>query len=212
MVRAGGVPVVPVDVRTANLVVFFLNTQAAAQAIVAAWYTHNVVGTFLVPLALAGAYYMVPKATGEPIHRYRWAKVRLLDVAAVRGLERRLQPDRRTGAGVDSQRCHRRDGAHAPAHVGHRDEPPRFDPPAAGGGCGTVRVSASCRWRSCCFLAAVLFMALTAFRSVNEITHFTLLTAAGAQLMMYGFVGFVFFGAIYYIVPRMLGTDGNRRR
>ena len=119
---------------TANLVVFFLGTQAAVQAIVAAWYAHNVVGTFLVPLALAGAYYMVPKATGEPIYRYRWAKIGFWTWLLVRRLERGLQPDRRAGAGVDSQRVHRRDGALADPDDGHRDEPARLAAPAAGGG------------------------------------------------------------------------------
>ena len=40
-------------------------------------------------------------------------------------------------------------------------------------------------------------------RSVNAVTHFTHYTVAHAHLGLYGFVSFVFFGAIYFIVPRI---------
>jgi cytochrome c oxidase cbb3-type subunit 1 len=58
-----------------------------------------------------------------------------------------------------------------------------------------------------CFLAATLAAALMGFRSVNETVHFTLVMVAGGHLLMYGFVSFTLFGAIYYIVPRLLGTE-----
>ncbi len=191
---------------TANLVVFFLNTQAAAQAIVAAWYTHSVVLTFLVPLALAGAYYMVPKATGEPIHGYRWAKTGfwawllfagwsgtysliggpvpawLLSLSIAATVLSLVPLAAIMTNLLGSTRRNKEASRHSPSF--------RF-----------VSVA------TMCFLAAVLFQALTAFRSVNAVTHFTLLTAAGAQLMTYGFVGFVFFGATYYMVPRLLNTE-----
>ncbi len=191
---------------TANLVVFFLNTQAAVQAIVAAWYAHNVVGTFLVPLALSGAYYMVPKATGEPIHRYRWAKVGFWTWLLFAGWSGAYSL---IGGPVPAWILSVSIAATVlslipmTAIVTNLLVSTRRRPAA-------VRHSPSFRFVSVaivCFLAAVLFMALTAFRSVNEITHFTLLTAAGAQLMTYGFVGFVFFGATYYMVPRILGTE-----
>ena len=191
---------------TANLVVFFLNTQAAAQAIVGAWYTHQVVNTVLVPLALAGAYYMVPKATGEPVHRYRWARIGfwtwllfsgwsgaysliggpvpawLLSVSIAATVLSLLPLVAIMTNLLGSTRKNKATSRHSPSF--------RF-----------VSVA------TVCFLAAVLFQVLTAFRSVNEVTHFTLLTAAGAQLLTYGFVGFVFFGATYYMVPRLLNTE-----
>ena len=191
---------------TANLVVFFLNTQATVQAIVAAWYTHNVVGTFLVPLALAGAYYMVPKATGEPIHRYRWAKVGFWTWFLFSGWSGAYSL---IGGPVPAWILSVSIAATVlslipmTAIVTNLHGSARKSP-------ATVRHSPSFRFVSVaivCFLAAILFMALTAFRNVNAVTHFTLLTAAGAQLLSYGFVGFVFFGAFYYMVPRLLGTE-----
>ena len=191
---------------TANLVVLFLNTQAAAPAIVAAWYSPNIVATFLVPLALSGAYYMVPKATGEPIHRYRWARVGfwtwllfagwsgaysliggpvpawILSVSIAATVLSLVPLTAIMTNLLGSTRRNKTTSRHSPSF--------RF-----------VSVA------TVCFLAAVLFSVLTAFRNVNEVTHFTLLTAAGAQLMTYGFVGFVFFGATYYMVPRLLNTE-----
>ncbi len=42
-----------------------------------------------------------------------------------------------------------------------------------------------------------------ALRSVNVITHFTHYTVGHAHLGLYAFVSFVFFGSIYFIVPRI---------
>jgi len=46
-----------------------------------------------------------------------------------------------------------------------------------------------------------------ALRSVNQVTHFTHFTVAHAHLGLYGFVTMVFFGAIYFVVPRVSGRE-----
>jgi cytochrome c oxidase cbb3-type subunit 1 len=48
---------------------------------------------------------------------------------------------------------------------------------------------------------------IEALRSVNVVTHFTHFTVAHAHLGLYGFVTMVFFGAIYFIVPRITGKE-----
>jgi cytochrome c oxidase cbb3-type subunit 1 len=53
---------------------------------------------------------------------------------------------------------------------------------------------------------------LEALRSVNAVTHFTHFTVAHAHLGMYGFVTMVFFGAIYFITPRICGREWPSRR
>ena len=191
---------------TANLVAFFLNTQAVVQAIVGAWYVHNVVATFLVPLALSGAYYIIPKATNEPIFRYGWSRVGFWTWLLFAGWSGAYSL---IGGPVPAWILSVSIAATVlslipmTAIVTNLLGSTRQRPQA-------VRHSPSFRFVSVaavCFLAAVLFMALTAFRSVSAVTHFTLLTAAGEQVMTYGFVGFVLFGAVYYIVPRLLGTE-----
>lgn len=48
---------------------------------------------------------------------------------------------------------------------------------------------------------------IEALRSVNTITHFTHYTVAHAHMGMYGFVSFILFGSIYFILPRLLNWE-----
>jgi cytochrome c oxidase cbb3-type subunit I len=54
------------------------------------------------------------------------------------------------------------------------------------------------------YVAVSIQGSIEAIRSVNTITHFTHFTVAHAHLGMYGFVGMVLFGAIYFILPRVM--------
>jgi cytochrome c oxidase cbb3-type subunit 1 len=54
------------------------------------------------------------------------------------------------------------------------------------------------------YLASSLEGSLEALRSVNAVTHFTHFTVAHAHLGMYAFVSMVMFGAIYFMMPRVL--------
>jgi cytochrome c oxidase cbb3-type subunit 1 len=48
---------------------------------------------------------------------------------------------------------------------------------------------------------------LEALRTVNAITHFTHFTVAHAHLGMYAFVSMVLFGAVYFMMPRVLNWE-----
>jgi cytochrome c oxidase cbb3-type subunit 1 len=48
---------------------------------------------------------------------------------------------------------------------------------------------------------------LTAIRAVNRVTHFTHYTVAHAHLGMYAFATMIMFGAIYYMLPRVLDRE-----
>jgi cytochrome c oxidase cbb3-type subunit I len=47
--------------------------------------------------------------------------------------------------------------------------------------------------------------AFNAFRTIDRITQFTLAVPARTYLALFGFVFFIGFGAIYFVVPRLLG-------
>jgi cytochrome c oxidase cbb3-type subunit I len=49
--------------------------------------------------------------------------------------------------------------------------------------------------------------AINAFRTIDRITQFTLAVSARNYLALFGFVLFISFGAIYFIVPRVLGRS-----
>ncbi|SDD97935.1 cytochrome c oxidase cbb3-type subunit 1 [Cupriavidus sp. YR651] len=54
------------------------------------------------------------------------------------------------------------------------------------------------------YLASSLEGSFEALRGVNAVTHFTHFTVAHAHLGMYAFVSMVMFGAIYFMMPRVL--------
>ena len=56
------------------------------------------------------------------------------------------------------------------------------------------------------YLLVGLLDLFTSFRGIAEQSQFTMLTAAVEQLGRYGGISMMFFGAIYYIVPRLTGT------
>jgi cytochrome c oxidase cbb3-type subunit I len=47
--------------------------RGTAQAVIAAWFASNVVSLWLLPIALAAAYYLVPKLTGRTLNNYHYA-------------------------------------------------------------------------------------------------------------------------------------------
>jgi cytochrome c oxidase cbb3-type subunit I len=53
----------------------------------------------------------------------------------------------------------------------------------------------------------LLASVLTSVHSVAALTQFTFVTTAQVQLGLYGFFSMVVFGALYYIVPRVLCTS-----
>jgi cytochrome c oxidase cbb3-type subunit 1 len=46
-----------------------------------------------------------------------------------------------------------------------------------------------------------------ALRSINTVTHFTHFTVAHAHLGLYGFFSLVMFGAIYFVMPRVMAWE-----
>jgi cytochrome c oxidase cbb3-type subunit 1 len=54
------------------------------------------------------------------------------------------------------------------------------------------------------YVASSVQGSLEALRSVNQITHFTHFTVAHAHLGAYAFVTMVLFGAVYFMMPRVL--------
>ena len=57
------------------------------------------------------------------------------------------------------------------------------------------------------YTAASVQGSLEALRSVNTVTHFTHFTVAHAHLGLYGFFSMVMFGAIYFIMPRVMNWE-----
>lgn len=191
---------------TANLFLFFLPVQASAQAPINWWFIHNFYGLWLTPLALAAAYYLVPKIVGRPIHNYGlavigfWTWVFFTGWRGGQSLIDGPVPAWMVSVGI---------GAAILSIVplwsiannlfgtirGHND---------------AVRWSPSLRFTYvglASFVTSGILGILLANRTISRVLHFTQAEAGWWDLSLFGFLSMVFFGAIYYIVPRLTGWD-----
>ncbi|MCV2438676.1 cbb3-type cytochrome c oxidase subunit I [Paucibacter sp. DJ2R-2] len=170
------------------------------------WFGHNVLGLFYTPLALASVYYFLPKIVGRPVQSYNLSLLGFWGLAFFYG---------QVGG-------HHLIGGPVPGWLvtlsivqsmmmivpvlaftvnqhqtlkGHLD---------------AFRTSPTLRFigfGGLMYTASSIQGSFEALRSVNVVTHFTHFTVAHAHLGLYGFVTMVFFGALYFVVPRVSGRE-----
>ncbi len=191
---------------TANLLLFFLPAQGAMQAVVADWYAHSLLTGCFIPLALAIAYYVVPKVLGRAVGHYHlailgfWGWIILASWTGAYGLIGGPVPAWLLSVSIVANALTILPVA---AIVAGLNGLLKLHPRA-------LRHSPSLRFviiAIYCFLAATIFSIVLGFRSVNEVTHFSEVAVAQHELIFYGFVSMTLFGAIYYITPRLLGLE-----
>jgi cytochrome c oxidase cbb3-type subunit I len=180
--------------------------KGVEQATMNWWFGHNVLGLFYTPLALASVYYFLPKVIGRPVQSYNLSLLGFWGLAFFYG---------QVGG-------HHLIGGPVPGWLitlsivqsvmmivpvvaftvnqyqtlkGHLSAL-RFSPTLRFIGLGGLMYTASSIQGS-----------FEALRSINVVTHFTHYTVAHAHLGLYGFVTLVFFGSIYFIVPRITGRE-----
>ena len=175
----------------------------AQQATVNWWFAHNVLGLWLTPLGVGAAYYFIPRIIGKPIYSYRLSLVGFWALALF----------------YSQVGIHHLIGGPVPTWVvtlSVVQSVMMFVPVIAVainqhtltfGNWAVVKASIPLRFVA---LGALLYTAasfqgsLEALRSVNTVTHFTHYTVAHAHLGAYGFVTFVLFGGLYYMIPRLV--------
>jgi cytochrome c oxidase cbb3-type subunit 1 len=189
---------------TANLLLLpGSQVRGMAQAVIAWWYSGNLLVVWLGLVGLAAVFYFVPKLTSRELHsRYlalltfwllilfgswdgipasapvpAWMPV-LSAVATVLGVIPVVAVALNVRGTLEGK-CSK-----LMAH-----------PPLRFIGFGVIA-----------FMVAGLASAATAFAAINQVTRFTWFTAACGLLNSYGFFAMVMFGAIYYIVPQLTGT------
>ncbi|MDE2452155.1 MAG: cbb3-type cytochrome c oxidase subunit I, partial [Burkholderiales bacterium] len=170
------------------------------------WFGHNVLGLFYTPLALASVYYFLPKVIGRPIQSYNLSLLGFWGLAFFYG---------QVGG-------HHLIGGPVPqwmVTLSIVQSMMMIIPVAAftvnqfqtlEGRLGAFRHSPTLRFigvGGLMYTASSVQGSFEALRSVNAVTHFTHFTVAHAHLGMYGFVSFVFFGSMYFIMPRISGRE-----
>ncbi|HVU34778.1 MAG TPA: cbb3-type cytochrome c oxidase subunit I [Opitutaceae bacterium] len=184
----------------AQVVLLWSPVRGVVQNVAANWCAQGVWSLWLVPMALASAYYLATKVSGRVLPHYEFAPLGfwlLIFVGSWTGGRHLI-------------------GGPVPAWIitmavvatvvllAH------YAIVALNLGVvfGARGAAASfIRFGLIAYVLGGAFDALTAFRGVAEETQFTFVTVAIEQLALYGGISMMFFGGIYYLVPRL--TNGR---
>lgn len=198
----------PVLFLVGNLPDFHKGVQQAATNW---WFGHNVLGLFYTPLALASVYYFLPKIIGRPVQSYNLSLLGFWGLAFFYG---------QVGG-------HHLIGGPVPGWMitlSIVQSMMMIIPVLAftinqyqtlKGRMSALRSSPTLRFigfGGLMYTASSIQGSIEALRSVNQVAHFTHFTVAHAHLGLYGFVTMVFFGAIYFVVPRISGREWPSQR
>ncbi|SEF12547.1 cytochrome c oxidase cbb3-type subunit 1 [Burkholderia sp. WP9] len=170
------------------------------------WFGHNVLGYFFTPLALASIYYFLPKIIGRPIGSYNlslwgfWALAFFYGQVGGHHLIGGPVPEWMITLSIVQSMMMIIPVAAFSVNMYQTLK----------GHLSTFRYSPTLRFigvGGLMYAVASLQGSIEALRSVNRIVHFTHFTVAHAHLGLYGFVTFVFFGAMYFVMPRITARE-----
>lgn len=167
------------------------------------WYGHNVLGLWFTPVSVGAIYYFLPKIIARPVRSYNLSILGFWTLAFFYG---------QVGG-------HHLVGGPVPGWLVTLSivqsmmmiiPVAAFTINMAGTMWGRMHLA---RWSPTLrfmmfggfmYMLSSLQGSFEALRSINQITHFTHFTVAHAHLGAYGFVTMVLFGAIYFMLPRVL--------
>lgn len=187
----------------AQIMLIFDPARGTVQALVNWWFAHNVLGLWFTPIALAAVYYFLPKVLGKPIHSYYlsvlgfWSLAFFYNWAGVHHLIGGPVPAWVQTAGIAASFM-----MVVPVVVVAINHHMTMI-----GNFGALRYSPTLRFivfGAVSYTLSSLQGSSMAIRSWAEVTHFTHYTVGHAHLGLYAFFTMVMFGAIYYIMPRLL--------
>lgn len=187
----------------AMIMLFYAPVRGTMQPLVNWWYAHDVMALWFTPVGLAAIYYFLPKILGRPIRFYYLAKLAFWMLLFLFGW---------TGV-------HHLMGGPVPSWVQTLGSVAAFlmvvplfviglnHYGTLSGRWAAVRSSPVLRFVAFGAVAFTLFVlqdVTLAFRDLNRVLHFTLYTDGHTLLGLYAFFSMVMFGALYYILPRLL--------
>lgn len=191
---------------TSHLLIGTGAVTGVMQNVVAAFLTNSLHYYWFIAIALAVAYYLIPKVCNRPIVSYHLASVGFWTFAAFAGLTSAV---RLSGGPVPAWLVSLSIAASIMMIVPLITVSTnlwltlrqRTD---------LVLSSPTIRFTSVSvifFVIGSLLSVISAFRSVDKVLHFTPYAMAQHEIMLYGFFSMVLFGAIYYVAPRLMGCE-----
>ncbi|MFT4901448.1 MAG: cytochrome c oxidase cbb3-type subunit 1 [Lentimonas sp.] len=190
----------------AQIMIIWFPVRGVVQSVTNWWFAHNVLGLWLTPMALATAYYVIPKVLGRPIYSYYlsvlgfWALALFYNWAGVHHLIGGPIPVWLISAGIVASVMMVVPVIvvginHHMSVVGFHREVWRSP---------TLRFVV---FGAISYTLASLVGSSMALRTVNEVTHFTHFTVGHAHHGVYAFFTMIMFGGVYYMMPRLLKRE-----
>jgi cytochrome c oxidase cbb3-type subunit 1 len=170
------------------------------------WYGHNVLGLWFTPVSVGAIYYFLPKIIGRPVRSYNLSILGFWTLAFFYG---------QVGG-------HHLIGGPVPGWLVTLSivqsimmivPVVAFSINMASTMRGRMHLALSSPTLRFMMFGGLMYLAssvqgsIEALRSVNAVTHFTHYTVAHAHLGAYAFVTMVLFGAIYFMMPRVLNWE-----
>jgi cytochrome c oxidase cbb3-type subunit 1 len=191
---------------TANLFLHAFEGSAVMTAAIGAWYSSALLFLWFVPIALATAYYLVPKILGRPIYSNVFTQLgfwSLLALAGWTGMQRFLGGPLpawlpAVGAAATIGMVLPMITTAANLYMTAREK------------MGYIEYSPALRFTMFGLLGFVLMVLLGAamsFFGVSKILQFTMAVESYEMAGLYWFFSMVMFGAFYFIGPRVTGCE-----
>lgn len=182
----------------AQVTLLWVPVRGVIQAITAGWFAQSAFTLWLAPLALAGAYYVVPKVTGRVLPSYQFASLGFWTLAVI-------------GPWTGGRHLI---GGPVPAWIStmaivscsllvfHYFVVALNLRGAFGGGGVALRLIS---FGLLAYVFGGLINAVSAMRLIAQVTQFTFFDQAEQQLALYGAVSMMIFGTLYFSLPRLTG-------
>lgn len=186
----------------AQVVLLFAPVHGTTFAVAASWFGENVVSLVLIPVALAAAYYLIPKITGHTISNYDFAQHgfwTLIFVAPWLGARHLIGGPVPVWITTMAIVC-------ATIVLFHFLVVALNLRSGLAGGRGNPVLS-FVSFGLIAYLVVGVVTAIVSYYVFAETLQFTYFTAALAKLVVGGGFSLIIFGAIYYLVPRVCGAD-----
>jgi len=180
--------------------------SGAQDAMVQWWYGHNAVGFFLTAGFLGMMYYFIPKQVNRPIYSYRlsivhfWALIFTYMWAGPHHLHYTALPDWTQSVGMVFSLI-----LLAPSWGGMINGVMTLS-----GAWSQLRTDPILRF----LIVSLSFYGMSTFegpmmaiKTVNALSHYTDWTVGHVHSGALGWVAFITFGSLYYMIPRLFGRD-----
>jgi len=190
----------------AQIMLFVSPVRGTVQSLVHTWFVQGLFYLWFVPIGVAAIYYFLPKLLSRPISNYYLSVYGFWTLAAFGGW---AGMSRLAGGPVPAWVVSVGIAATLMLLVTWVVAVVNFFPTLFVGRSGehAPGVFRFIAFGAVAFIVTLLAAVVLSLRGVAEIVQFTFVYTAQAQLSFYGFFSMVAFGGLYYLIPRVLGTE-----